>query len=252
MDESLLRIKNLYVRKNEQNILQNINMDLRQGKIHGLLGVNGSGKSSLAYTLMGCSGYEPDKGRIEFEGQDITKSSITQRARLGITLAWQESARFEGLTTGAYLALGMEKADENHIREALEAVGLSPEWYLNRPVDHTLSGGERKRIELAAVFAMRPKLAILDEPDSGVDTLSLNDISNIIKRMAAQGTTILLFTHHDEMIQVADSASLLCQGKIVFSGNPGDTRTYYGKRCQPHREIRGDQPWDELADQRKI
>ncbi|MEF8984288.1 MAG: ABC transporter ATP-binding protein [Bacteroidales bacterium] len=252
MDESLLRIKNLYVRKNEQNILQNINMDLRKGKIHGLLGVNGSGKSSLAYTLMGCSGYEPDKGRIEFEGQDITKSSITQRARLGITLAWQESARFEGLTTGAYLALGMEKADENHIREALEAVGLSPEWYLNRPVDHTLSGGERKRIELAAVFAMRPKLAILDEPDSGVDTLSLNDISNIIKRMAAQGTTILLITHHDEMMQVADSASLLCQGKIVFSGNPGDTRTYYGKRCQPHREIRGDQPWDELADQRKI
>ncbi|MBS3770255.1 MAG: ABC transporter ATP-binding protein [Bacteroidales bacterium] len=252
MDESLLRIKNLYVRKNEQNILQNINMDLRQGKIHGLLGVNGSGKSSLAYTLMGCSGYEPDKGRIEFEGQDITKSSITQRARLGITLAWQESARFEGLTTGAYLALGMEKADENHIREALEAVGLSPEWYLNRPVDHTLSGGERKRIELAAVFAMRPKLAILDEPDSGVDTLSLNDISNIIKRMAAQGTTILLITHHDEMMQVADSASLLCQGKIVFSGNPGDTRTYYGKRCQPHREIRGDQPWDEVADQRKI
>ena len=252
MDESLLRIKNLYVRKNEQNILQNINMDLRQGKIHGLLGVNGSGKSSLAYTLMGCSGYEPDKGRIEFEGQDITKSSITQRARLGITLAWQESARFEGLPTGAYLALGMEKADENHIREALEAVGLSPDWYLNRPVDHTLSGGERKRIELAAVFAMRPKLAILDEPDSGVDTLSLNDISNIIKRMGAQGTTILLITHRDEMIEVADSASLLCQGNIVFSGNPGDTRTYYGKRCRQHKKILGNQPWEESADQRKI
>ena len=146
MEETLLNIKNVALQRDGRDILWDLNLGIQPGEIHGLLGLNGSGKSSLAYTLMGCSGYEPDKGRIEFEEEDITKSSITQRARLGITLAWQEPARFEGLPTGAYLALGMEKADENHIREALEAVGLSPDWYLNRPVDHTLSGGERKRI----------------------------------------------------------------------------------------------------------
>jgi Fe-S cluster assembly ATP-binding protein len=192
---------------------------------------------------MGCAGYVPDEGTIWFAGQNITGLSITERARLGLTLAWQEPARFEGLPVGAYLALGAASAKPADLAAALEAVALAPAIYLRRPVDHALSGGERKRIELAAVFAMRPKLAILNEPDSGVDTLTLGDIAALIRRMAGQGTAVLLITHRDEMLAVADSASLMCQGTIVFSGSAEETRTYYGQRCRPHAETLGAQPW---------
>jgi len=243
MAEPLLRIENLSLRREGYEILRRVNLTVQPGEVHGLLGLNGSGKSSLAYTLMGCAGYAPDEGRIWFAGQDITRLSITERARLGLTLAWQEPARFEGLPVGAYLALGARDADPGRIAAALEAVALPPAVYLKRPVNHALSGGERKRIELAAVFAMRPKLAILDEPDSGVDTLTLGDIAALVRRMADQGTAVLLITHRDEMLAVADTASLICQGTVVFSGSPDETRAFYGRRCRPHGEAFGAQPW---------
>jgi len=244
MDEYLLRVENLSLKRDGRAILSRVNLAVRPGEVHGLLGLNGSGKSSLAYVLMGCAGYTPDEGRIWFAGQDITALPISERARLGLTLAWQEPARFEGLPVGAYLALGAKDADRHHLAAALEAVALPPSAYLKRPVNHALSGGERKRIELAAVFAMRPKLAILDEPDSGVDTLTLGDIAALIRRMADQGTAVLLITHRDEMVTVADSASLMCQGSIVFQGDPAEVRQYYGRRCRPHAGLMGMQPWE--------
>lgn len=243
MNEPLLRIENLSLQREGYEVLRRVNLAVQPGEVHGLLGLNGSGKSSLAYTLMGCAGYTPDEGRIWFAGQDITRLSITERARLGLTLAWQEPARFEGLPVGAYLTLGARDADPSRIAAALEAVALPPAVYLKRPVNHALSGGERKRIELASVFAMRPKLAVLDEPDSGVDTLTLGDIAALVRRMADQGTAVLLITHRDEMLAVADTASLMCQGSIVFSGSPEETRIFYGRRCRPHGEAFGAQPW---------
>lgn len=247
MTKPLLRIENLSLRRDKHEVLRDVCLTVRSGEVHGLLGLNGSGKSSLAYTLMGCGGYVPDEGTIWFAGRDITRLSITERARLGLTLAWQEPARFEGLPVGAYLTLGAPDADQADLAAALEAVALPPAVYLKRTVNHALSGGERKRIELAAVFAMRPKLALLDEPDSGVDTLTLGDIATLIRRMAEQGTTVLLITHRDEMLAVADSASLMCQGSIVFSGGPDETRTYYGRRCRLHSESLGAQPWPNAA-----
>lgn len=243
MTEPLLRIENLSLRREEYDVLRGVNLAVQPGEVHGLLGLNGSGKSSLAYTLMGCGGYTPDGGTIRFAGQDITRLSITERARLGLTLAWQEPARFEGLPVGAYLALGARSAEPAILAAALEAVALSPAIYLKRPVNHALSGGERKRIELASVFAMRPQLAILDEPDSGVDTLTLGDIAALIRKMAEQGAAVLLITHRDEMLAVADSASLMCLGSIVFSGSPEETRAFYGGRCRPHGDALGGQPW---------
>ncbi len=244
MDETLLRVENLSLKRDGHAILSRVNLAVRPGEVHGLLGLNGSGKSSLAYVLMGCAGYAPDEGRIWFADQDITALPISERARLGLTLAWQEPARFEGLPVGAYLALGAKDSDRHHLAAALEAVALPPSAYLKRPVNHALSGGERKRIELAAVFAMRPKLAILDEPDSGVDTLTLGDIAAVIRRMADQGTAVLMITHRDEMVTVADSASLMCQGSVVFQGDPAEVRQYYGRRCRPHAELLGAQPWE--------
>lgn len=97
MDDVLLRVENLSLKRNGRYILKQVNLTVRRGEIHGIIGLNGAGKSSLAYTIMGCFDYRPDEGRILFEGKDITHLSITERARLGITLAWQEPARFEGL-----------------------------------------------------------------------------------------------------------------------------------------------------------
>lgn len=241
----MLRVEDLSLRRGGREILRHLNLAVCAGEVHALLGLNGSGKSSLAYTLMGCAGYVPNGGRILFDGRDITSLGITERARSGITLAWQEPARFEGLPVAAYVQLGARDAHRERIRDALEAVALPPNVYGRRVVDQTLSGGERKRVELAAVFAMRPRLAILDEPDSGIDALSLADIGALIRRMAIEGTTVLLITHRDEMALAADRASLMCQGAVVWSGAPAEAQQYYGTRCRPHIEALGAQPWDE-------
>lgn len=243
----LLRVENLSLQRDGRGILHGVNLVIHPGEIHGLLGLNGSGKSSLAYTLMGCAGYEPEKGQIWFSGQDVTRLSMTERARLGLTLAWQEPVRFEGLPVGKYLALGAKDRDPSQLKRALQAVALAPTAYLARPVDHALSGGERKRIELAAVWTMHPKLAILDEPDSGIDTLTLRDIRNLIRQMAEQGTAVLLITHRDEMLDGADSASLMCQGGIVFQGEATEARRFYAQGCCPHGEALGAQPWSEVV-----
>lgn len=231
--EIVLRVKGLYLSREDRQILRGVDLTVKRGSMHAVLGLNGSGKSTLAYTLMGCSGYTPSAGTIVLDGVDITRLSLTERARLGLTLAWQEPAYFEGLKVKDYLSLGMKEPSLERIEEALRAVALLPSAYLNRPVNEALSGGERKRIELAAVYAMRPLLAILDEPDSGIDVLSLDDIIRLIRRMVAEGTSVLLITHRDEMVPVADVAALMCSGEIVRVGAPAEVRHYYAQRCLP-------------------
>jgi len=229
----ILHIQDLHLKRNGKEILRGVNFAVREGEIHCLLGQNGSGKSTLAYTIMGCAGYVPHKGCILFNNQDITRLSITERAKLGIALAWQEPARFEGLKVNDYLALGMKEPTRKRVEEALAAVALLPDVYLLRSVDEALSGGERKRIELAAVYAMKPRLTILDEPDSGIDVLSIDGIARLIKRMAIEGTTVILITHRDETVPVADMASLMCEGEIIRTGNPQLVRHHYTSRCLP-------------------
>lgn len=248
MDETdgILRAEGVRLDRGGRQILCGVDVSVGPASVHALLGPNGSGKSSFAYALMGCPGYEPDAGLIRFAGRDLAGLSMTERARLGLTLAWQEPARFEGLTVRDYVGLGAGD-DLERIEDALEAVALAPRAYLNRPVDRTLSGGERKRIELAAVFAMRPRLAILDEPDSGIDVLSLGDVGSLIRRMAEMGTAVLLITHRDETTEAADVASLMCQGAIVAVGEPAEVRRQYRRSCRLHMEGLGRQPWRETS-----
>jgi Fe-S cluster assembly ATP-binding protein len=243
----MLRVEDVWVQRPGAEVLRGVDLTVRYGEVHTLLGLNGSGKTSLALTLMGAGGYRPDRGRILLDGQDITDLSVTERARLGLTLAWQEPARFEGLPTADYLALGMKDPSRERIEEALMAVALSPSAYLGRAVDAALSGGERKRIELAAVYAMQPRLAVLDEPDSGIDVLGIEEITALLRRMAVGGTAVLMITHRDEMADVADVASLMCGGAVVSTGTPSEVREYYAQRCRPHGERLGSQPWGEEA-----
>ncbi|OGW39456.1 MAG: ABC transporter ATP-binding protein [Nitrospirae bacterium GWD2_57_9] len=225
----LLEVNNVVFRAGTRSapILAGLSLALEAGEVHALLGTNGTGKSTLACLIMGCEGYRPCSGEIRFEGALITDLSIHQRARLGITMAWQEPVRFEGIAVRDYLSLGRAPLDPAPF---LEMVGLTPALYLGRMVDKNLSGGERKRIELAAILALDPRLAVLDEPDSGIDMLSIQDVINVINAFRKNGTAVLLVTHREEIAVIADRASQICNGKIICSGYPRNVAAHYKER----------------------
>jgi Fe-S cluster assembly ATP-binding protein len=223
----LLRLTGLRLELQGKPILDGLDLEVAAGEIHGLLGANGSGKSSLAYAVMGCEGYRPSVGEIHFDGRRIDALPMHERARLGISLAWQEPARFEGLNISDYLRAGAPEAD---VADCLRRVGLDPDEYAVRAADKTLSGGERKRVELAAVLAMRPKLAILDEPTAGIDLISLDALVAVIEALKAGGSAVLLISHQAEVAAHADRASQLCGGRIIFQGETARVLEHYRKR----------------------
>lgn len=225
---ALLEIHNLVYHVPARALLAGLDLSLEAGEVHALVGTNGAGKSTLAYLIMGCEGYCPEQGEIHFAGQLINHLPLFERARLGITLAWQEPARFEGLSVESYLTLGKQEVD---VSECLRQVGLSPFSYRHRMVDKYLSGGERKRIELAAVLALKPHLVILDEPTAGIDLLSIHEIMDLIRTFKKRGTAVLLITHREELARMGDRASQLAGGRIIFSGDPLAVAEHY--RGQP-------------------
>jgi Fe-S cluster assembly ATP-binding protein len=229
-DANMLQVKNLKLILDGNPVINDLSLHVEKGEIHAVLGVNGTGKTTLAYMIMGVN-YLPDDGKIIFEGEDITGYSISQRAKMGITLAWQEPARFEGLSIREYLGLGNELKIEE-IEDYLWAVGLPPSQFLNRAVDTSLSGGERKRVELASVLAMKPKFAILDEVDSGIDVVSLPHIISGIVKMKSLGSSVLLITHNEDAVEIADKVSVMCAGKILKMGSPKEMCQWFRENCQ--------------------
>ncbi|MDZ7671736.1 MAG: ABC transporter ATP-binding protein [Halanaerobiales bacterium] len=235
--QNLLEIKNLDLTLDKEQILKNINLSISGGEVFAVIGPNGCGKSSLAYTLMGLKGYKTKNGSIIYKGEEISNLSVTDRAKRGITLAWQEPARFEGVTVKEFLSLGAKARNiditEEDIKWALNEVAIVPKKYLNRKVDETLSGGERKRIEIASILLMKPDLVILDEPDSGVDVVALNNIRTVIEDFRKENIGVLLITHSDEMLDVADKAALICHGEVFNVGDPKQVSEYFKFECTP-------------------
>ena len=219
-------------------ILQDLSLHVLPGEIHAILGMNGTGKSTLASVIMGLSGFSPTSGKVVFRGEDITALPVFDRAKRGITLAWQEPARFEGLTVKEYMELGQRdsRGGGPPPGECLLMVGLPPDRYLQRAVDTTLSGGERKRVELASVLSMEPRLSILDEPDSGIDALSLSHILDAVRTLSKNGASVLLITHQNEIAASADRASSLCGGTILRTGDPVAIGSFFRNHCRecPH------------------
>ncbi len=228
----MLHINHISFTIDNKEILKDIELKFEKGSIHSILGRNGTGKSTLAALIMGIKGFRPTTGKILLNEEDITNLSVYERSQKGITLAWQNPSRIEGITVGEYLDLSHKETSKYSPAECLSMVGLSPSLYYGRMLDTTLSGGERKRIELASVLSMSPDFIILDEPDSGIDHLSLNDIANVIKKMRDNGSGVILITHREEISDIAETASIICNGTILITGKSKDISDYFKGKCE--------------------
>jgi Fe-S cluster assembly ATP-binding protein len=233
----IVEIKDLSLKINGNHILKKVNLDIWNGHIHALVGTNGAGKSTLASSIMGLEGYRDVTGDIFFNGEKINDLSIDERARKGITFGWQEPARYEGISIHDFIAAGIpasrKKDAEGIINDSLIQMGLNPEEYLNRSVDQTLSGGERKKVELASILAMDPPFIMLDEPDSGIDVGTLDKMAEVIKKLKKKGTTILLITHSLAVLRQADHAFLMCGGQIIEKAEAKKIIPYFENNCIP-------------------
>lgn len=233
MNSAILEIDDIVLNINGKNLLNHLSMEFWEGQIHAVIGPNGAGKSTLASTIMGLSGYTNFSGDIRFKGNSIKNLSVSQRAALGITLAWQEPARYEGLLVKKFIIAGAKDKSEKRARKALSTVGLNPDLYINRKVDKTLSGGERKRIELASILAMEPELVIMDEPDSGIDVEALSRIFDTLKILKNRGSTVILITHSTEVLKHAEHGFLICHGQLLSKGSIVKLQALFGTKCIP-------------------
>jgi Fe-S cluster assembly ATP-binding protein len=229
----ILEIKNLTLEMGGKTILNDLSLELWEGHVHAIVGINGAGKSTLASTILGLSGYEGFTGDILFKGKSLKGKSIDERAALGITLAWQEPARFEGLKVKDFVLASVKDKNRETARKALETVGLKSPDYLDRAVDKTLSGGERKKIELASILVMKPALAFLDEPDSGIDIESIERIFTVVKQLKEEGTTVVFITHSLAVLSQAEHAFLFCHGRLVDKGPVSHISKYFEDECMP-------------------
>jgi len=224
-----LVVENLHVEVEGKEVLKGVNLEVNRGEVNVLMGPNGSGKTTLSLALMGHPKYKITKGRILLEGEDITGLEPHERARKGIFLAFQNPIEISGVRLSTLLALEANrvfgssiKPEEtlSVIRDVAKRVGLS-ESLLNRNVFEGFSGGEKKRTEIAQMLLLKPKIAILDEPDSGVDVDGLKIIAdNISKLLQENNTGFLIITHYRRILEYVKSTKVhvMYKGKIVVSG----------------------------------
>lgn len=229
----VLELKNVSLTLGGKQVLNDLTVDFWEGHVHALVGPNGAGKSTLASTIMGLPGYTDIAGDILLDGERINDLTVDERARRGITLSWQEPARFEGLRVDRFIRAGAKDKSSDTARRALLRVGLDPDKYMKRAVDRTLSGGERKRIELASILSMEPRIVLMDEPDSGIDVEALNRIFDALADFKERGATVIMITHSQEVLKHAEHAFLMCCGSVLDKGAVGRIDDYFGDHCLP-------------------
>lgn len=202
-----------------KRIIDKLSLDIDNDRFTVITGPNGGGKSTLAKLIMGVE--KPTRGRIFFEGEDITDLSIADRAKLGIGYGFQQPARFKGMKVKKLLDLAAGKRlPMLACNDYLAKVGLCSASYLTREVDKSLSGGEMKRIEIATMLARDPKLAIYDEPEAGIDLWSFDRLTSTFREIheVQEGRSIVIISHQERLIQLADEIIWLEEGKVKAVG----------------------------------
>ncbi len=216
----MLELKNVsFSVNNEDNetkeIINNVSLKVDDQKFIAITGPNGGGKSTLAKLIVGI--YKPTEGKILFNGEDITGMSITERARLGISFAFQQPVRFKGIKVKDLL--GLAAGRDTSIAQAcafLSEVGLCAKDYINRDVDSSLSGGELKRIEIAQLIARGTSLSVLDEPEAGIDLWSFSNLIKVFEKMRAERErSIIIISHQERILDIADEIAVIKDGCIA-------------------------------------
>ncbi|MFR8547927.1 MAG: ABC transporter ATP-binding protein [Lachnospiraceae bacterium] len=202
--------------KEQKDILRNINLRIDEKKFVVITGPNGGGKSTLARLIAGI--VQPTSGRIYFDGVDITDKSITERARMGISFAFQQPVRFKGIQVLDLIRMAVGKrVSVADACKYLSEVGLCAKDYINREVNGSLSGGELKRIEIATVLARGTRLSVFDEPEAGIDLWSFQNLIQVFERMQEriEHGSILVISHQERILNIADEIVVIADGRIV-------------------------------------
>jgi Fe-S cluster assembly ATP-binding protein len=228
----MLEIKNLHATINGNEILRGINLKVNAGEIHAIMGPNGSGKSTLASILAGREVYEVTEGQVLYEGKDLLDMDPEERAREGVFLAFQYPVEIPGVTNSYFLKTalnsirkhrGLEELDAvdflKMVRERMKLVEME-ESFLNRPVNEGFSGGEKKRNEIFHMAVLEPKLALLDETDSGLDIDALRIVADGVNKLRRKDNATVVVTHYQRLLNyiVPDHVHVLVDGRIVRSG----------------------------------
>ncbi|HIY35062.1 MAG TPA: ATP-binding cassette domain-containing protein [Candidatus Eubacterium faecigallinarum] len=203
----------------EKVIIDNLSYTVEDNKFTVITGPNGGGKSTLAKLIAGIE--IPTSGKIVYNGQDITHMSITDRANMGISYAFQQPVRFKGIKVIDLIRLASgENLSVAGACEYLSEVGLCARDYINRDVDGSLSGGELKRIEIAGVIARKTPLSVFDEPEAGIDLWSFHNLTKVFENMQAKKeNTIIIISHQERILKIADEIVILADGKVRESGS---------------------------------
>ncbi|MBQ1310549.1 MAG: ATP-binding cassette domain-containing protein [Blautia sp.] len=220
----MLELKNVSFGVDEDSqkieIIHNISLTIPDEKLVVITGPNGGGKSTLARLIAGI--IKPASGKIYLDGRDITGLSITERAKMGISFAFQQPVRFKGIQVIDLLRLARGgRLDAADACEYLSAVGLCARDYINREVNNSLSGGELKRIEIATVLARGTSLAVFDEPEAGIDLWSFQNLIEVFEGMRRniKGSSIMIISHQERILNIADEVIVLKDGVLAAQGS---------------------------------
>ncbi len=228
----MLRIENLQARVAEKQILNGINLEVKAGEVHAIMGPNGSGKSTLASVLSGREDYEVTGGAVSFLGKDLLAMAPEERAREGVFMAFQYPVEIPGVSTINFMKTALNQIREHRGQPTLDAVSFLnlmkekmklveiDQSLLNRSLNEGFSGGEKKRNEIFQMAMLEPKLAILDETDSGLDIDALRIVSNGVNKLRSKNNAVIVVTHYQRLLDyiVPDFVHVLYKGRIVKSG----------------------------------
>ena len=228
----MLTIRNLHAGIEDKKILNGINLEIKAGEVHAILGANGSGKSTLASVLAGRESYEVIKGSVEFLGKDLLELSPEERAGEGLFLAFQYPVEIPGLTTTNFIKTAVNEIRKYRGQESLDAVAFLKlmkekmalmnidQSLLSRSLNEGFSGGEKKRNEIFQMAMLQPKLAILDETDSGLDIDAIRIVANGVNKLKNKDNAVLVVTHYQRLLDyiIPDFVHVLYNGRIVKTG----------------------------------